>query len=196
MSTSMKKLVLIGDSIRMGYENEVKKLLADKVEIFAPVENGGNSRKVKSKLDEWVIDQSPDILHINCGLHDIKREFGSGEVAVSLSEYKTNLQYILTAVSSKVETVIWATTTPVNSEWHRKNKGFDRFSTDVSDYNQVSVSLSDDLGIHVNDLHQLIMNIGVNECLLLDGVHFNQSGSVHLGQAVAKAIQPHLNLKG
>ena len=49
MSTSMKKLVLIGDSIRMGYENEVKKLLADKVEIFAPVENGGNSRKIKSK---------------------------------------------------------------------------------------------------------------------------------------------------
>ena len=122
MSNSMKKLVLIGDSIRMGYENEVKKLLADKVEIFAPVENGGNSRRVKSKLDEWVIDQSPDILHINCGLHDIKREFSSGEVAVSLSEYKINLQYILTVVSSKVETVIWATTTPVNSEWHQKIK--------------------------------------------------------------------------
>ena len=69
----MKKLVLIGDSIRMGYENEVKKLLADKVEIFAPVENGGNSRRVKSKLDEWVIDQSPDILHINCGLQGSAR---------------------------------------------------------------------------------------------------------------------------
>ena len=41
MLTSMKKLVLIGDSIRIGYKNKVKKLVADKVEIFAPVENGG-----------------------------------------------------------------------------------------------------------------------------------------------------------
>ena len=65
----------------------------------------------------------------------------------------------------------------MNSEWHRKNKGFDRFSTDVSDYNQVSVSLSDYLAINVNDLHHIIMNIELNECLLLDAVNFNQSAS-------------------
>jgi len=118
----MKKILLIGDSIRIGYQDEVKKQLANQAEFFAPIENVGDSRNVKSNLHEWVIDQSPDVLHINCGLHDIKREFASGQIAVPLAEYKANLQRILIVATSAIETVIWATITPVNQEWHRKKK--------------------------------------------------------------------------
>ena len=35
----MKNVVLIGDSIRLGYENEVRELLGDEVQIFSPKEN-------------------------------------------------------------------------------------------------------------------------------------------------------------
>ncbi len=70
----MKKILLIGDSIRIAYQAEVKKQLANRDEFFAPIENSGDSRNVKSNLHQWAIDQSPDILHANCGLHDIKRE--------------------------------------------------------------------------------------------------------------------------
>ena len=51
----MKKLVLIGDSIRMGYQDEVRRQLPTEVEIFTPTQNGGDSRNVKSHLKEWVL---------------------------------------------------------------------------------------------------------------------------------------------
>ena len=120
--TSYEKMLLIGDSIRIAYQAEVKKQLANRAEFFAPIENSGDSRNVKSNLHQWAIDQSPDVLHINCGLHDIKREFASGQIAVPLAEYKANLQRILIVVTSAIETIIWATITPVNQEWHRKKR--------------------------------------------------------------------------
>ena len=36
----MKKILLLGDSIRMGYQNEVKELLKDEYEVVFPQENG------------------------------------------------------------------------------------------------------------------------------------------------------------
>ena len=77
----MKKLVLIGDSIRMGYQDEVRRQLPTEVEIFTPTQNGGDSRNVKSHLKEWVLEQSATVVHLNCGLHDIKREFASQPVS-------------------------------------------------------------------------------------------------------------------
>ena len=35
----MKNVVLIGDSIRLGYEKEVRELLGDDVQVFSPKEN-------------------------------------------------------------------------------------------------------------------------------------------------------------
>jgi len=38
-----KLVVLVGDSIRMGYQAEVATRLADIAEVWGPEENGGNS---------------------------------------------------------------------------------------------------------------------------------------------------------
>ena len=35
----MKNVVLIGDSIRLAYEKEVRELLGDDVQVFSPKEN-------------------------------------------------------------------------------------------------------------------------------------------------------------
>jgi hypothetical protein len=69
----MKQIILIGDSIRMGYQPTVQQILADQAQVWGPVENGGNSHNVLTHLDAWVIQRQPDIVHLNCGLHDIKR---------------------------------------------------------------------------------------------------------------------------
>ena len=67
----MKKLILIGDSIRMGYQAAVIRELIGLADVWAPEQNGGNSANILKHLDEWVLRQSPDIVHINCGLHDL-----------------------------------------------------------------------------------------------------------------------------
>ena len=36
----MKRVLLLGDSIRMGYDSMVKELLSDKYEVFFPEDNG------------------------------------------------------------------------------------------------------------------------------------------------------------
>ena len=72
----MKKLVLVGDSIRMGYQAYVRRELSGLSDVWAPEQNGGNSANVQKNLDAWIISRAADVVHINCGLHDLKRDFG------------------------------------------------------------------------------------------------------------------------
>ncbi len=80
----MKKLVLVGDSIRMGYQACVRKELSGLSDVWVPEQNGGNSTNVQKHLDEWIISQMADVVHINCGLHDLKRDFDAEETAIPL----------------------------------------------------------------------------------------------------------------
>ena len=45
---------------------------AGKVVIVSPEENGGDSGNVLKNLDEWIIKVKPTLVHLNCGLHDLK----------------------------------------------------------------------------------------------------------------------------
>ena len=188
----MKKLVLIGDSIRMGNQDEVRRQLPTEVEIFTPTQNGGDSRNVKSHLQEWVLEQSATVVHLNCGLHDIKREFASQQISVSPEEYRSNLHQILETVTEAAETTIWATTTPVNQDWHHQRKGFDRLISDVLEYNRVAISIAEELRVVVNDLYQTITEAGRDQLLVPDGVHFSPQGSSLLGKAVSNVVSPYL----
>ena len=42
-------------------------------EIWAPEQNGGDSRNVLAHLDEWMLARVPDLVYVNCSLHDLKR---------------------------------------------------------------------------------------------------------------------------
>ena len=75
MTDSRPKVILIGDSIRMGYQEVVWHELSDIADVWAPMENGGNSENVLNHMETWVLSRTPDIVHLNCGLHDIKKEF-------------------------------------------------------------------------------------------------------------------------
>ncbi len=63
----------------MGYQDAVQQELGDAAAVWGPEENGGNSQNVLTHLDEWVLSRKPDMVHINCGLHDLRKELdGSG----------------------------------------------------------------------------------------------------------------------
>ena len=106
-------VVLIGDSIRMGYQDHVVSQLAGRAEVWAPEPNGGDSRNVLAHLDQWALARQPNLVHVNCGLHDLKRAFGA-ESEVSLAEYERNVRQILQRLQRELNgAVVWATTTPV-----------------------------------------------------------------------------------
>ena len=189
----MKRVLLIGDSIRMGYQETVKVELADIAELILPEKNGGNSRHVLANLDAWAVETAPDLIHINCGLHDLKKEFDADETTVPLEEYARNVGIIMDRLLSDTEAlVIWAKTTPVNQDWHHSNKPFDRLEADVLAYNEAAVAAAQAREIRVNDLYQIITAAGRDTLLRPDGVHFVDQGSVLLGQAVADTVRPLL----
>ena len=186
----MPLVIIIGDSIRMGYQPFVQEELRDEAEVWGPTQNGGTTSNVLAYLEEWVIARNPDIVHLNCGLHDIKKDFGAENNNVPLEVYLENVEQILGTILEKTKAkVIWATTTPVNEQWHHERKGFDRFEADVESYNQEATQIAQKLGVHINNLYEVVMKAGRDRLLREDGVHFAEEGSALLGSAVAEVVR-------
>ena len=184
----MKNVTLIGDSIRMGYQQYVVQDLDGIARIWGPEANGGDSNKVRAHLSEWVDANPGDIVHLNCGLHDLRKAFDSDQAQVDPETYRANLIHIFDAVVAAGRKLIWATTTPVNEDWHHERKGFDRFCADVDLYNTIALEEARRRDLPVTDLHALVTEAGRDELLVPDGVHFSDAGSALLGKAVAASI--------
>jgi isoamyl acetate esterase len=184
----LPRVVLIGDSIRMYYEPTVRAALAGVAEVVASEQNGGDSQNVLAHVDEWTAD-NPKVVHLNCGLHDLKKPLDKPEPNTPLDEYERNLRAILERAKARADRVIWATITPVNGERHHATKGFDRWEADVHAYNAVASSVTKEAGVEINDLHALVESRGKNDMLKSDGVHFTDEASRVLGEAVAAVIR-------
>jgi lysophospholipase L1-like esterase len=186
----MKKVILVGDSIRLGYQETVRGELCDEAEVRGPEENGGHTRNVLEHLDEWVLSQGPDVVHVNSGLHDIRRETKDADPVVPLGEYRDNVQRILRCILDEARAeAVWATTTPVNQRWHHENKDFERLEDDVLAYNRAAMEICQDLAVPVDNLFEAVMEEGRNRLLLDDGVHFTEEGYRLLGRTVADAVR-------
>ena len=190
----MKHVVLIGDSIRMGYELIVRAELTGQAEVSGPKDNGRNSQNILDHLDEWVLTKDFDLLHINCGLHDLAQPRDTQAPAIPLDCYERNVREILKRILGHggIGKVIWATTTPVNEKWHHENKGFDRHEADVEAYNAGAMKVTGELQVTVNDLNAVITEAQRDQHLTKDGVHFTEAGYELLGKAVAEFIRPFL----
>ena len=189
----MKRIVCIGDSIRMGYQATVVGELADWGEIVAiGDQQGGNTRNVLEHLTEWAVQTKPDIVHINAGLHDMARDPGPGpEHRVALEEYGENLRQIFTILRAETNALLlFALTTPVDlTRQHAVDYGCNRTEEDVDAYNAAARAAAAELDVPVVDLYQVIVDRGVGEMLGEDGVHFTENGSAVLGKAVANFIR-------
>ncbi len=181
----MKKSVFVlGDSISIQYGPYLKKMIEGNFEydrkrgeelaladLDRPVgANGGNSRMVLEFLLEQRNAVKPNILILNCGLHDIKIPKGADNREVDLNEYGNNLKNIVTAAKKFAKEVIWVSTTPVNHHMHHEKKGFDRYNEDVEAYNCVAESVMKENNIKIIDLYTFTLSLE-NEPHY-DGVHF------------------------
>jgi len=189
----MQSIVLIGDSIRLGYQPTVARVLAGIADVWGPPDNGGTSRNVLEHLDEWALKRRPDIVHVNCGLHDLRRERGQEGTAVPLEEYAENVRAILERLAKKGRTqVVWATTTPVHGKRHHAVKPFDRLEADVDRYNAAATRIALATGAVIDDLYAFVMSRGRDDLLDQDGVHYRDDGYELLGKAVAGVLRPLL----
>jgi len=145
-------------------------------------------------LDIWALSKNVSVIHINCGLHDLGRDFVSGKPVIPIDQYKSNVREIMRQLLEKTQaSVIWALTTAVNEKWHHEKKSFDRFETDVCTYNKAATDIATELGVPIDDLYSLSIKAGPDKYLRPDGVHYTSEGCFLLGKAVAESIKPYLN---
>lgn len=182
-------VVLLGDSTRLGYQATVVERLEPFAQVWGSRENGYASDNILEHLGEWVLSKRPDIVHLNCGLHDLRRDRATGKVKIPLEVYRANLERIFRTLSQSASRVLWATSTPIDEAWHHQVKTFDRHLSNVERYNRVSVELCKDYGIEVNDLFSAVHKIGLHTYLLPDGVHYTEAGYRLLGEIVAARLE-------
>lgn len=193
----MKKVICIGDSIRMGYEPTVVRELADWEVVELKDLQCGHTRNILEHLDEWLSDDL-DVVHINAGLHDMAQGPTSdpdvapvGESRVPLGEYRANLGRILRRTESTTQArIIFGLTTPVDlRRQYEHGKGIHRTNENVSAYNEAAAEIATERGAVINDLNKVIVDNGAEQMLADDGVHFTAEGSAALGSKVAGAIR-------
>ena len=188
-----RSVLIIGDSISMGYTPAVAALLADRAEVVHNPGNGGDSDNVAAHLQAWLKEVPGEVVHFNCGLHDVKCHPDPPRLQVPLERYRQNLSAIVQRLGRTGAALVWASSTPVVEDRHaRRGCGFDRFNRDVEAYNAAAEGVVTGAGIHVNDLHAAVVAAGAETLIGADGVHMTEEGSQMLARAVAECVRRFL----
>lgn len=147
----MKKVFLLGDSIRMGYEPYVREGLKGLAEVVAPQENGRFIKYTLWGVNLWMQELgTPDIVHWNNGLWDLHHEAPMVETLTPADEYLETARRIINELQRVSAHIIYATTTPVPYD------APGRSNAEIDSYNAAAAKLMERLGVEVNDLNSLV----------------------------------------
>ncbi len=184
---SLPRVLLLGDSISMGYTVKVREALKGKANVHRAPTNCGSTVTGVSKLDAWLGEGKWDVIHFNFGLHDLKY-LKPGRQNVSPTTYAKNLEKIVTRLQETGATLIWASTTPVPAE---ADRGYARVPEDVAKYNALAKTVMDKHHIEINDLYTLILP-HVDKVRVPRDVHFRSEGSDIMTKQIAEKIEKAL----
>ena len=187
----LPRVLLIGDSISIGYTLPTRELLKGKVNLHRIPTNGGPTIKGLEQIDAWLGKKKWDVIHFNWGLHDLKylgpngenlflKEKG-GKEQVPLAEYEKNLDRLVQRLKKTKAKLIWRNTTPVPPG----SKG--RYVGDSIKYNAAAERVMIRHGVPTHDLFTLSRE-RMKEIMLPANVHYTKDGSKALAESVAKVI--------
>ena len=179
----MKKIVLIGDSIRMlGYGASVAERLSAEFEVWQPSENCRFARHTLRGVYDWRQKMSgADVIHWNNGLWDTCDLFGDGPFT-PIDEYVETMLRLARLFRERASTVIFATTTPVRKEnSHNKNEI-------IEAYNAAIVPRLREMGIVINDLYTP-MSKDVYRFIGDDTIHLSTDGIELAAELVTDVIR-------
>ncbi len=155
----MKKILLIGDSVRMGYDRYVKESMKNLAEVYYPAENCRFTSYVLRSLHMWTDElrlYEADAVHWNAGLWDTLRIYGD-EPLTSPSAYAENVERITKRLRFLFPhaKLIFAASTPVLE--YGFIDGFEmRYDRDIERYNEIARDVITRYGCEYNDLYGLL----------------------------------------
>lgn len=182
----LPRVLILGDSISIGYVLDVRAALAGVANVHRPKENCGPSTYGVQMVEAWLGKGNWDVIHFNFGLHDLKAMF-DGYYQVSPDDYERNLRRIVFRLKQTGARLIFATTTPVPEG----KLSPPRLPADVVLYNDRALKVMKENAVEVDDLYAFAMPHLAGWQLPVN-VHFTEAGSAALGKEVARVIRQHL----
>jgi arylsulfatase A-like enzyme len=189
----LPRVLLLGDSISMGYHDSVVRRLDDEAVVLRPLENCAGTTRGATEIERWLEDAGEvDVIHFNFGLHDLKRVDEQGRNSndpqsrrqADLDTYRRQLRGIARRLVATGSQVVFATTTPVPTGGVSPH----RDPADVLRYNACAREVLAPLGVEVFDLHAVAKD-RLPELQKPRDVHFTAAGSEVLGASVADAVR-------
>jgi acyl-CoA thioesterase-1 len=187
----LPRVLLIGDSISIGYTLPVRELLRGQANVHRIPTNGGPTLEGLKHLDEWMGNEKWDVIHFNWGLGDLKdmrtpAAIAAGEPGkrqVTPEQYRANLQELVRRLKKSGAKLIWASTVPVPP-------GTPGRVADEVRYNEIAAEIMTAEQVAIDDLHA-IARPRSKELQVFDG-HFTPEGSRVLAVEVADSIRKAL----
>ncbi len=186
----LPRVLLIGDSISMGYTIATREALAGKANVHRPPTNCGSTHSGLQNLDAWLGDGKWDVIHFNWGMHDLKY-LGSGKQNVPIDQYEKNLRELVARMKQTGAVLVFATTTPLVRDTDGK---FRRTAQAELTYNEVAKKVMVENGVRIDDLHAFALP-RIDAIQSKDGVHYSKEGSEILAKEVAATITAALAAK-
>ena len=188
----MKKIFLVGDSIRKGYDSYVKYALRDCCEVYYPEDNCRFAQYVLRHISDWKselgLSDDVDVVHWNAGLWDTLTLF-SDECLTPPDFYR----YFIDKICKRIKVlfpnakVIFATSTPVLEHKYPNPAVSIRYNVDVAKYNEIAKEVVTSHGFAINDLYAVVERLG--ESYYSDMTHlYTPEGTQIITNKVLSAI--------
>lgn len=184
----LPRVLIVGDSISIGYTPFVEKQLAGKAVVQHNPSNAGTSGNGVFMMDNWLDAKLGkwNVIHFNFGLHDLKRMSDGGR-QVEPEQYERYLRLFVARLRKTGAKLIWATTTPVPNG----RVSPPRSPADVPVYNAIAMKVMTESGIPINDLYTPAL-AHTAEWQLPANVHYKPEGYEALAKQVAAAVTRQL----
>ena len=188
------KILIVGDSISLGYTPYVREDLQGIAEVY---HNRGNAQHTGTGLDSietWIGTKDWDIIQFNWGLWDLcyrhpdsktqgNRDKVHGTITYELEDYGKNLDSIVQWMKAKSDAkLIFVTTTYVP-----ENEA-GRYQEDAIRYNQLAKRIMEENGVVINDIYEASRRIHRHYGKDSGDVHYLPEGY----RALAKEITDFL----
>lgn len=182
----LPRVLLIGDSISMGYTIPVRERLEGKANIHRIPANGGPTTRGLANIDKWLGDGKWDIIHFNWGIHDL-RHMDDGKRQVEPADYEKNLRALVEKLKATGAKLIWASITPIPEPPLIPDRTFG----DEKEYNEIAAKVMKENDIPINDLHTYVLP-RFSELQKKQDLHYQPEGSEFLAEKVAAEIEKML----
>lgn len=182
----LPRVLLIGDSISMGYTLPVRKLLEGKANVHRIPTNGGPTKNGITNIDKWLGDGKWDVIHFNWGIHDLKY-MPDEKRQVEPADYEKNLRALVAKMKGTGAKLIWCSTTPIPDGELNPPRRFGQ----VKEYNDIAARVMSDNGVLVNDLNAHIAP-EFDRLHTPKDLHYSREGSEFLAKKVAAEIEKAL----